>query len=410
MNLSKQSQPLVSVIIPTRNRKKLLRDAVQSVLNQTYHNIQIIVHDNNSKDGTEEMISGLKDSRLEYYKVTTDLSMTDNWSRALGYAHGIYFVRLDDDNVWFPDFIESALREIQNLNLHVMIFSSIIVHLRHNIFTLFNAEEKNVHILNKYQLTYLEYFTLTDSNYIVYNTALVRQLFPGGAVYQTTLPDRYLNYMIAHVIDEQKVRVGISAQSKAITRFDYRPAPSNDSALHYINYGTFTPDDILKEDCHNNFTMHRIATITRFFENSGDKKLRSFFNAYITSESARVTLMQFGHIHSIPAFYSWNDIIVYIHYCYGILTFLVLHPKTMLDGHGALFNLLADCREFIKKIIISIFYILVRKQRALATVDASTGDLLVKKVLNKEYVSALSVSAYGSLSALLIKINTMVTS
>ena len=62
--------PLVSVLIPTYNRKELLKRAINSVLNQTYKNIEIYVTDNASTDGTFEVMQELlkNDKRIIYNK------------------------------------------------------------------------------------------------------------------------------------------------------------------------------------------------------------------------------------------------------------------------------------------------------------------------------------------------------
>ena len=62
--------PLVTVGLPTFNRKNLLERALNSVLNQTYKNIDILVSDNHSDDGTEEIMLeyAKKDSRIRYFR------------------------------------------------------------------------------------------------------------------------------------------------------------------------------------------------------------------------------------------------------------------------------------------------------------------------------------------------------
>jgi glycosyltransferase involved in cell wall biosynthesis len=58
----------VSVLIPTYNRVKLLRDTLDSIINQTLKNFEIIIYDDGSTDNTEEMINSLKDPRIRYIK------------------------------------------------------------------------------------------------------------------------------------------------------------------------------------------------------------------------------------------------------------------------------------------------------------------------------------------------------
>ena len=64
-----QNEPLVSVIIPTYNRGRLILNSVTSVLNQTYKNIELIVVDDCSTDNTEEILKSINDSRIKYVKL-----------------------------------------------------------------------------------------------------------------------------------------------------------------------------------------------------------------------------------------------------------------------------------------------------------------------------------------------------
>lgn len=65
--------PLVSVVIPTYNRVRTLPRAIDSVLNQTYQNLELIVMDDGSEDGTEEYVKNMADPRVRYRKSDTNM-------------------------------------------------------------------------------------------------------------------------------------------------------------------------------------------------------------------------------------------------------------------------------------------------------------------------------------------------
>lgn len=94
--------PLVSVIIPTYNRKKYVVKAIDSVLNQTYKNIEIIVIDDGSTNGTDKIISELskKNSKIVFLRNETNLGFVKTLNKAISGARGKYIARIDDDDLW----------------------------------------------------------------------------------------------------------------------------------------------------------------------------------------------------------------------------------------------------------------------------------------------------------------------
>lgn len=108
------SNLLVSAIITTHNRKKLLVKAIQSVLFQTYKNIECIVVDDASTDGTREYCESL--SEITYIPIEQKDSKGGNYARNVGVesSHGEYIAFLDDDDEWLPDKIEKQMNLISS--------------------------------------------------------------------------------------------------------------------------------------------------------------------------------------------------------------------------------------------------------------------------------------------------------
>lgn len=97
--------PLISVYIPTHNRLQLLKRAIKSVQAQTYPNIEILVCDDASTDGTDNYILEImnSDSRIKYLKNTIPEGACAARNRGIFEANGIFITGLDDDDEFTPD-------------------------------------------------------------------------------------------------------------------------------------------------------------------------------------------------------------------------------------------------------------------------------------------------------------------
>lgn len=110
----KSDEPLITVITPTYNRAQFILDAVQSVVDQDYGNIQHIIVDDGSSDNTKDLINKfIDDDVLEYYHQRNQGQSTAR-NVALSKAKGEYVCFLDSDNVWLP----GKLREQVNYLTH----------------------------------------------------------------------------------------------------------------------------------------------------------------------------------------------------------------------------------------------------------------------------------------------------
>lgn len=103
---------LVTIYMPTRNRVNLLERAVESVLNQTYKNIELIVVDDGSDDNTLEYLDAIsrKDSRLRFFCNYENKGACFSRNLAINNAKGEYITGLDDDDYFLPD----RVRELVN--------------------------------------------------------------------------------------------------------------------------------------------------------------------------------------------------------------------------------------------------------------------------------------------------------
>jgi glycosyltransferase involved in cell wall biosynthesis len=96
------NQPLVSVILPTYNRVKYIRKAIESVLGQTYRNLELIIINDGSNDKTSKVIYGFakKDQRVKTIKNETNIGLVKSLNKGITKSKGKYIARIDDDDVW----------------------------------------------------------------------------------------------------------------------------------------------------------------------------------------------------------------------------------------------------------------------------------------------------------------------
>lgn len=107
-----QANVLVTIAIPAY-KATFLKEAISSALNQTYTNIELIVVDDHSPEDIEGITKSFNDSRIQYYRNTTNLGKDDpskNWNKCLEYAKGEYFALLCDDDTYEPTFVEVMLK------------------------------------------------------------------------------------------------------------------------------------------------------------------------------------------------------------------------------------------------------------------------------------------------------------
>lgn len=113
-------KPFFSVVMPTRNRAKLLPFAIRSALSQTFEDFEIIVSDNFSADETPQVVKNFDDERIKYFRAEKSLSMSESWNFALSHAKGEYISFLCDDDAYTKIFLESMANVIDKENADIV--------------------------------------------------------------------------------------------------------------------------------------------------------------------------------------------------------------------------------------------------------------------------------------------------
>jgi len=106
--------PLVSVCIPVYNNASTIRETVESVLQQTYLNLEVIAVDDGSSDDSVRVLSEIRDSRFSYYENPKNLGMAGNWNKCLSLCKGKYIRLLCGDDPLHPDLIRTEVEILES--------------------------------------------------------------------------------------------------------------------------------------------------------------------------------------------------------------------------------------------------------------------------------------------------------
>jgi len=105
---------LISVIIPTYNRMHIIKDAIETVLNQSYQNFEIVIVDDGSTDNTQEVVKNFNDSRIKYIYQSNSGKPSIARNTGIKQASGNFIAFLDSDDFWHPQMLERHINAFNN--------------------------------------------------------------------------------------------------------------------------------------------------------------------------------------------------------------------------------------------------------------------------------------------------------
>ncbi len=164
MGQNKLEENLISVIIPSYNRKEYLKKAIESVLKQTYQNKEIIIVDDCSNDGTEEYFTEKykDDSRIKFYKNKENLGAGASRKNGYDKSKGNYIIFMDDDDYYTNySFFEKAIEILESKKYISMVSSSSMIEyvnekrMEESIMNI-EGEINNVEYLSSFQQRYMK--------------------------------------------------------------------------------------------------------------------------------------------------------------------------------------------------------------------------------------------------------------
>jgi len=111
--------PKISVILSTYNNTLKVKNSINSVLNQSYKNFELLVLDDGSTDDTWQVLNAIHDSRLKLFRNKKNIGLTKSLNKLISHSKGIYIARQDDDDISLPNRFEKQLNILCNSHYRV---------------------------------------------------------------------------------------------------------------------------------------------------------------------------------------------------------------------------------------------------------------------------------------------------
>ena len=111
----------VDILVATYNGEKYIKEQIESLLNQTYQNIQIIISDDCSKDGTRQILKGYeKNEKIKVFYQEKNLGYVKNFEFLLNKVENELYMLCDQDDVWKKEKVEKTVEKLQKENLDLV--------------------------------------------------------------------------------------------------------------------------------------------------------------------------------------------------------------------------------------------------------------------------------------------------
>lgn len=268
---------LVSVIIPVYNSEKWILDTVNSALNQTYENIEIIIIDDGSTDDTQNILSKFRNhSKVKIYKIkNSGPAAARNYGVTLSEGKLIAF--LDSDDIWKSDKLEKQVKHFLNHDCHLLLTNIEIIDEYDN---LIGRQEKKLAISNKDQVVQLFQGRVTQNTPTI---MVKREVFNEFGGFNTALKHKEDHFFLMEVANKYKVEV---LKEFLVLRRIWGASMSRD----YLEFEK-NPQLITKHFLNTRFPFYNLSLKKfPFLKDFLDEELSNYYN-YLS----HVLLMQ-GHL------------------------------------------------------------------------------------------------------------------
>lgn len=119
------ANPLVSVIIPSYNHDRFVADCIQSVLNQSFQDFEIVITDDGSSDKTVDVIRSFTDPRIRLFVHERNQGASIASNRCIANARGKYVAMLSSDDIWYPEKLETQVDFMEQHPEYAVVFGKV---------------------------------------------------------------------------------------------------------------------------------------------------------------------------------------------------------------------------------------------------------------------------------------------
>lgn len=124
----------ISIVLPTRNRPDCVKICLDSIVNQSYENFEVIISDNSTELFCDEIVEKYNDRRLKYFKTSKSLGICDSFEFAVNKAQGDWVMLLGDKNIMYRDALQKIVNALEETNPEILNFGQ-------DYFSPFNKDE-----------------------------------------------------------------------------------------------------------------------------------------------------------------------------------------------------------------------------------------------------------------------------
>ena len=288
------SRDLVSIVVNCHNSEKFVEECINSIIQQSYKNFEIIVWDNNSTDRTKEIISQLSitEKRIKFYKGESFLTLGSARNHALLKCSGDWIAFLDSDDLWDYNFLSDQISALKNIKNEFFGFGHV---------TIFNSKElpliRNKNIERSVSVKSNIFHSLLRGNFIYFSSLVISRS-------ALTYVEKFNDLLVQAEDYELLLRLTQKYQALQTGHAYYRIHANNTSKKQNESLYVETLEIL------NNYMKYRPAKIA--FANC---VLRYF----IFSVKSKSILKYYGNIRQ----YNY----IYLYFCIGLAFYFYSIPK-----------------------------------------------------------------------------------